>query len=58
MALDALILLQAAAGPAAAVEHEAILAALQARDPDAAREAAARHGRSTEERLSAFLGNL
>jgi DNA-binding FadR family transcriptional regulator len=57
-ALDALILLQATAGPAAAVEHEAILAALQAHDPDAAREAAARHGRSTEEWLSAFLGNL
>jgi len=57
-ALDALILLQAAAGPAAAVEHEAILAALQERDPDAARAAAARHGHSTEKRLAAFLGNL
>src|SRR6266545_461845 len=57
-ALDALILLQAAAGPAAAVEHEAILAALQERDPDAARAAADRHGHSTERRLAAFLGNL
>lgn len=57
-ALDALILLQATAGPAAVTEHEAILAALQARDPGAAREAAARHGRSTEEHLDAFLGSL
>ena len=57
-ALDALILLQASAGPAAAAEHEAIMAALQGRDPTTARGAAARHGHSTEQRLRAFLDNL
>jgi DNA-binding FadR family transcriptional regulator len=56
-ALDALILLQSA-DPAAATEHEAIMAALQERDPGAARAAAARHGHSTEQRLGAFLGSL
>jgi len=53
-ALDALAA-QQAAEPAAA-EHEAILAALQARDPDAARATALRHGHATEERLASFLG--
>jgi len=52
-ALDALVA-QQAAKPAAA-EHEAILAALQARDPDAARATALRHGLATEERLRRFL---
>ena len=56
-ALDALVLLQSA-GQRAVSEHEAIMAALQERDPGAARAAAARHGHSTEERLGAFLGNL
>jgi DNA-binding FadR family transcriptional regulator len=40
----------------AAHEHEAILAALQARDAELARATAALHGRATEERLRAFLG--
>jgi DNA-binding FadR family transcriptional regulator len=57
-ALDALILLRQAIEPAAAHEHEAILAALQARDPDLARATATLHGRATEERLYAFLGSL
>jgi DNA-binding FadR family transcriptional regulator len=57
-ALDALTLLRLAIEPAAAHEHEAILAALQARDPDMARATAALHGRTTEERLNAFLGSL
>jgi DNA-binding FadR family transcriptional regulator len=57
-ALDALILLKQAIEPAAAHEHEAILAALQARDPELARATAALHGRATEERLRAFLGSL
>jgi DNA-binding FadR family transcriptional regulator len=54
--LDALILLKQAIEPAAAHEHEAILAALQARDPEMAMATAALHGRATEERLRAFLG--
>jgi DNA-binding FadR family transcriptional regulator len=57
-ALDALILLRQAIEPAAAHEHEAILAALQARDPDLAMATATLHGRATEERLYAFLGSL
>jgi GntR family transcriptional repressor for pyruvate dehydrogenase complex len=57
-ALDALILLRLAIEPAAAHEHEAILAALQARDPDMAKATAALHGRTAEERLHAFLGSL
>jgi DNA-binding FadR family transcriptional regulator len=57
-ALDALILLRLTIEPAAAHEHEAILAALQARDPDMAKATAALHGRTTEERLHAFLGSL
>jgi DNA-binding FadR family transcriptional regulator len=52
-ALDAIVAHQAAE-PAAA-EHEAILAALQGRDPGAARAAALRHGHATEERLHGFL---
>ncbi len=53
-ALDALI--DAALGSAAAAEeHEAIMAALQARDPERARATSARHGHATEERLRAFL---
>jgi len=52
-ALDAIVAHQAAE-PAAA-EHESILAALQARDPGAARAAALRHGHATEERLHGFL---
>ena len=55
-ALDALILLKQAIEPAAAHEHEAILAALQARDAELARATTALHGRATEERLRAFLG--
>jgi DNA-binding FadR family transcriptional regulator len=55
-ALDALILLKQAIEPAAAHEHEAILAALQARDAELARATAALHSRATEERLRAFLG--
>lgn len=39
----------------AGAEHEAILAALQARDPDAARATALRHGYATEERLQGYL---
>jgi DNA-binding FadR family transcriptional regulator len=57
-ALDALILLKQAVEPAAAHEHEAILAALQARDPELAMATAARHSRATEERLHAFLESL
>jgi DNA-binding FadR family transcriptional regulator len=52
-ALGALVAYQPAE-PAAA-EHEAILAALQARDPEAARATALRHGHATEERLRRFL---
>jgi DNA-binding FadR family transcriptional regulator len=55
-ALDALILLKQAIEPAAAHEHEAILAALQARDAELARATTALHGQATEERLRAFLG--
>jgi DNA-binding FadR family transcriptional regulator len=55
-ALDALIMLRLAVEPTAAHEHEAILAALQARDPRMARATAALHGQATEERLVAFLG--
>jgi hypothetical protein len=54
----ALILLKQAVEPAATHEHEAILAALQARDPEMAMATAALHGRATEERLHAFLESL
>ena len=54
-ALDALVAHQPAE-PAAA-EHQAILAALQARDPEAARATALRHGHATEERLRRFLAS-
>jgi DNA-binding FadR family transcriptional regulator len=52
--LDAILTRQAGAA-AAASEHEAILAALQARDPDEARATSAIHGHTTEDRLRAYL---
>jgi DNA-binding FadR family transcriptional regulator len=52
--LDAILAQQAGAADAAR-EHEAILSALQARDPDAARATTADHGQATEDRLRAFL---
>ncbi|HZD01368.1 MAG TPA: FCD domain-containing protein [Actinomycetes bacterium] len=55
-ALDVLIAEQAWEAEAA-TGHLEILAALQQRDPSAARSAALRHGQLTEERLRAYLGD-